>query len=319
VVRVEGANGATSISKKKTATFQIFDQNEPAIAKNIATTPFDEWDHTAVSYHSNVSSMSAFNSPYAYGLNDMAYYGNFTSAGGCGSMWRPYFASASWNPYSNGTFAWYPGAGYSWVSPYPWAWTPYHSGSWAYCDNVGWGWMPGGGWNGLNNVAALASSNGTLIGKAPVQLPHLPNRPPLPHQPALIAVNTRPIASSDISSSSAFVFRKDSAGLGVPRATLGHLGKFSQQAVSRGTASTPIYASVPQTGRPNGGFTMSESMAVSVHRGFAPAPTSRPDSPYNSTVGGARIAGSMSAGPRVSPGVTATAPSAHQTTGGIRK
>src|SRR5260370_9695539 len=68
-------------------------------------------------------------------------------------MWQPCFVSASWNPYGNGAWAWYPGAGYSWVSPYPWGWTPFHSGSWSYCPARGWGWIPGRNWSGLNNVA----------------------------------------------------------------------------------------------------------------------------------------------------------------------
>ena len=75
-------------------------------------------------------------------------------------MWRPYFASAAWDPYSNGVWAWYQGAGYSWVSPYPWGWTPYHFGSWSYCSGAGWGWQPGGSWNGLNNVIAVVPTGG---------------------------------------------------------------------------------------------------------------------------------------------------------------
>ena len=77
-------------------------------------------------------------------------------------MWRPYFASASWNPYGSGLWAWYPSAGYSWVSPYPWGWTPYHYGSWSFCSGTGWGWTPGGSWMGLSNVpgTALTPPNG---------------------------------------------------------------------------------------------------------------------------------------------------------------
>ena len=46
-VHVDEANGAVDISKKKTATFEIFDQSEPTIARNVETTPFDGWDHEA--------------------------------------------------------------------------------------------------------------------------------------------------------------------------------------------------------------------------------------------------------------------------------
>jgi hypothetical protein len=316
-VRVADASGQTIIAKKKTATFEVFDQGEPVVAKDVETTPFDAWDHTAASYHSNVGAMSAFNSPYSYGLNDMSYYGSFMNAGGgCGSMWRPYFASAGWDPYSNGSWAWYPGAGYSWVSPYPWAWTPYHSGSWAYCNNVGWGWMPGGGWNGLNNVAGLSAAQNTVAG-APVRIPHTPTQPPLPHGASLIPVNNKPLAASEIASPTSFVFRKDSAGLGVPRETLGHLGKFSNESISRGAATTHIYTSVPTTGRADGRFTMSESMATTVHRGSPPPTSSSSSRDTYSPSTGMGIGGG---GPVNSGRVSASpAPSAPATGGGVRK
>jgi hypothetical protein len=287
-----------TIPKKKTATFAIFGQNEPTIAKDIEPTPFDSWDHNAASYHSNVASLRGLNSPYAYGTSDMAYYGSFVNSG-CGSMWRPYFASASWQPYSNGSWAWYQGAGYSWVSPYPWAWTPYHSGSWAYCDNVGWGWMPGGGWNGLNNVAAMNPTGGVQINRTPGggagRIPHVPVQPPSPHDPSMIAVNTKPLTGSQIESATSFVFRKDSAGLGVPRATLGNLHKYSNESMNKGVATMPIYANVPQGGRSNGALNSSEMMGVSIHRGSAPGPTFSQGS-SNSSFGGSNGNSNMGAG-----------------------
>ena len=294
-VHVDGANGLVSIPKKKTATFGMFNQDEPTVAKDTETTPYDEWDHTATSYHAGAAAMSAFNSPYAYGTSDMAYYGNFVNSGGCGSMWRPYFASAAWEPFANGSWAYYPGAGYSWVSPYPWAWTPYHSGSWAYCDNVGWGWMPGGGWNGINNVAALMPRGGTTGGIGIGKFPHQPVNPPDPHAPSMIAVNAKPLLGSEIASPTSFVFRKDSAGLGVPRATLGNLNKYSNESISHGTAKMPIFASVPQTNRANGGFTTSEALATSIHRGYGPSPSiSSQESSSSSFNGSSRSIGTSS-------------------------
>ena len=304
----------TVIPKKKTATFEVFDRNQPVVTKDIESIPFDTWDHTAASYHSNVGAFSAFNSPYAYGLSDMSYYGSFSDAGGCGSMWRPYFASAAWSPYSNGSWAWYPGAGYSWVSPYPWAWTPYHYGSWAYCDNVGWGWMPGGGWYGLDNVAALSPTQGTSAG-GPVRLPHAPTQPPLPHGASLIEVNSKPVAASEIASPTSFVFRKDSAGLGVPRDTLGNLNKFSSESMKRGTATTAIYTSVPETGRPNARMTMSQSLATTVHRGSAPSPAPSSRDSYSPSFAGS---GGNAASNNNSRASTTTA-SSTSSGGGVRK
>jgi hypothetical protein len=316
-VHVADAGGETVIAKKKTATFEVFDRNEPLVAKDVESTPFDGWDHTAASYHSNVGAFSAFNSPYAYGLSDMSYYGSFTNAGGCGSMWRPYFASAAWSPYSNGSWAWYQGAGYSWVSPYPWAWTPYHSGSWAYCDNVGWGWMPGGGWNGLNNAGTLTPAQRTLTG-GPISGPHIPVHPPLPHGPSMIAVNTKPIPASEIASPTSFVFRKDSAGLGVPRETLGHLDKFSNESLNRGSATTQIYTSVPQMGRADGRFTMSQSLATTVHRGYAPSSSRSSQDSYSPSFGGSSSGGGLVSS-RVSASPAPTAPAAPSSGGGVRK
>lgn len=275
-VQVQGQN-TVSISKKKTATFQMFDENEPTVARDIESSPFDGWDKDAASYHANAAAFSAFNSPYSYGLSDMAYYGAFSNCGGMGMMWRPYFASANWDPFANGTWAWYPGAGYSWVSPYPWAWTPFHYGAWSYCEGAGWGWMPGGGgWYGIDNVAAFVPTNGGLrpIGSNPVKLPRVPVHPPQPGQPAMIAVNTKPLSMSQIASSEKFVFRQNSAGLGIPRGTMGKLNKFSQETAMRGVASTHIYASVPESGRPGGAMMPSQSMAITVHRGYSPPPSS---------------------------------------------
>jgi hypothetical protein len=323
-VHVDEANGAVDISKKKTATFEILDQSEPTIARSVETTPFDGWDHEASSYHSSAASLSAFNSPYAYGLRDMSYYGSFMNSPGCGgSMWRPYFASAAWDPFANGTWAWYPGAGgYSWVSPYPWAWTPYHSGSWAYCDNVGWGWMPGDGeWYGLNNVAALTPIGRTSGGSGHLQPPRLPGHPPLPHAPSMIAVNTKPIAASQIASSTSFVFRKDSAGLGVPRGTLGNLNKFSRESISHGTASTAIYASVPRAGQTFGSLGKSEMLATSIHRGSAPSfSSSSSQGSYSSSYAGSSNGGGMSGGGSTAGSAPApAAPSMPSGGGGVKR
>ena len=227
-VRVDGPAGTVDVTKKKSATFQTVTQDQPVIAKDIEPKVFDSWDQGNASYHSRVPSMSAFNnSPYAYGLNDMMYYGSFMNAGGCGSMWRPYFASAAWDPFSNGAWAWYPGAGYSWVSPYPWGWTPYHYGSWSFCDGIGWGWLPGGAWYGLNNIAAVTpTGNGGVISGGGGG-PHPPVHTPHPGDPTLTAVNLKPLPQSTIASSDKFLFRKDSAGMGIPRENLGNLDKLS--------------------------------------------------------------------------------------------
>jgi hypothetical protein len=271
-VRVDGPSGPVDVAKKKTATFKATGDSQPVVAKDVQPDELDSWDHDAAGYHSRVASNSMLNSPYAYGSNDMSYYGSFADAG-CGSMWRPYFASAAWDPFSNGAWAWYPSAGYSWVSPYPWGWTPYHYGTWSYCSGSGWGWMPGGMWNDLNNLGMFPSS---YLPGAPVSAgsgivaPHPPVHAPRPSEPSVTPVNAKPIIRSGVAGSDSFVFRKDSAGMGVPRDTLGHLEKFSHQAENRGLASTPVYMNVPasSTGRVDNGALL----GATVHRGSPPQP-----------------------------------------------
>lgn len=268
-VHVEGPNGGTEISHKDTATFALAGDTQPEVAKGITTYAMDPWDKQLDQYHARAASLNNFGGvPYSYGLSDMSYYGAFQDMGGCGNMWRPYFAGAAWNPYSNGTWAYYSGAGYSWVSPYPWGWTPYHSGSWSYCPNAGWGWTPGGSWMGLNNVASAAPVNGVAGGK---RLPIAPAKPPRYGESSLVEVNQTSLVHSGLNQQGSFVFVKDSAGIGIPRNELGNLRGFSEHAVQKGVATTPIYMSAAP-GASNEIRGAGKSPApVMIQRGYAPS------------------------------------------------
>jgi hypothetical protein len=235
-VAVQEPSGSTIVGKNKTATFSA-GQSEPMIAKSVAEQPLDSWDHDAVQYHKSYANATSFgNSPYSYGINDMNYYGSFINASGCGgSMWRPYFTSASWDPFGSGAWAYYPSAGYSWVSPYPWGWTPYHYGSWNYCQGVGWGWRPGGTWLGLANNSFVNSTGGSGT------LRHPPIHAPTAMQSSLVPVNLKALPASTLSAHDTFVFRNDSAGFGVPRGSLGKLNNFANQTNQHGMATTTVY------------------------------------------------------------------------------
>lgn len=258
--------GNTEVPHKKTITFDLQGQSQPTVAKNVAEEPYDTWDKDSAGYHARAATVSALSStPYAYGLNDMAYYGSFMDAGGCGMMWRPYFAGAGWDPYSNGAWAWYPGGGYSWVSPYPWGWTPYHFGSWMMCPGMGWGWQPGGAWSGINNTALVVRA-----GPGHYVLP--PSHPPRPGAPTMAVVNMKPAVFSQMTRADSFVFRKGSAGLGIPRGALGNLNHFSREVNRHGIATTPVYVSLPRSAMPGmagGRISPSALNAASIHRGYA--------------------------------------------------
>ncbi len=259
--KVEGPSGTIEAAKKKTLVFNLADPSTPVVAKNTEGDPFDSWDHDSADYHKKYAVHSAMaSSPYSYGGSDLAYYGSFVNAGGCGTMWQPYFASAGWSPFANGVWAYYPGAGYSWVSPYPWGWTPFHSGNWVSCPGMGWGWQPGNSWYGLGNQPIALNTSGQ-----PIQ----PVRPPtrVPGGRSLVVVSDRPITESTFSSSN-FVFRKDSAGFGVPRGSLGKLDGFAKETMHHGAANTPVYAEVPAASHP--GSRAAQAGLTQVPRAGAP-------------------------------------------------
>ncbi len=254
---VQRGSDTTVVSKKETLSLGM---NEMAISKKIAQEPFDSWDKESMEYHETYSRANSFaGGGNSFGLSDLNYYGSFINSG-CGQMWQPYLVSAAWNPYSNGVWAMYPGAGYSWVSPYPWGWLPYHTGSWGFCQGVGWGWQPGGAWNGLNNIAGFRTQ--PTIGTTPTAVAgrpvHSPLRPAIAPQPptgatrqSMVLSSERPIVFSKEDKAGNFVFQRDSAGLGVPRGSLGRLNGISNDVGRHGSASMPVYAASPE-GRWNG-------------------------------------------------------------------
>jgi ferric-dicitrate binding protein FerR (iron transport regulator) len=244
-VQVAGASDTATLGKKRTLTFDLAGQSQPALSRNVAENEYDAWDQQGVDYQKRYANSSAYgNSAYAFGTSDMNYYGSFSDIAGCGSMWRPYFASAAWNPYGSGVWAWYPGAGYSWVSPYPWGWMPYHYGSWGFCSGAGWGWMPGGSWMGLSNAPGIFSPLQPPRGGRGPSLPVRPLTPPTAGRSTLLPVNLEKLPASGLKSSDTFVFRNDSAGLGIPRGNLGKLDRFSAGAERHGSRSMVVY-SVP--------------------------------------------------------------------------
>jgi hypothetical protein len=318
-VQVTNELGSTTVGKKKTLSFDATAQSPPMVASNGEPGPFDEWDKNSANYHTLRSVPAAYGGGSSlYGINDLNYYGSFTNASGCGSMWRPYLASAAWDPFANGIWAWYPGAGYSWVSPYPWGWTPFHSGSWAYCSGVGWGWNPGNQWTGLRNHPASLTTKYPNCPKPP--------RPPVTGHPTLVVVDTKPLVVSRLASPDTFVFHKDSAGLGVPRESLGKLNKISTGVAQHGSVSTPVFVSNSagsnthvnnpvasnaaggQNNRPNSAPTRAGQTTGSAGAGRVP-----PTQP--SSGGWAAGSRASSSGPSSAPSAPSSPPSA--ATGGI--
>ena len=280
-VQAVGPWGTQMARKGRTLRFDHASDRAPEIAKLTEPGAYDGWDRDQNGYHQGYGTYQ--NAAYSYGNNDLNNYGFYTSA--CGqTFWQPYLAGTQWSPFSVGYWVWYPQAGYTWVSPYPWGWLPFHSGGWQYCPNYGWGWQPGGPWLGLFNQP-MAQGFGSRPPVAP-RPPH-PPRPPRPRpaetltasgpawERSIVAAHSeRPSVSGW--NSSGFLLRRDSAGLGVPRGmvTAGQLGHLSHEVQQSG--SVVVRAERLQVGYaayvPNGSSASSYSRAFA--RGAVPRSSS---------------------------------------------
>jgi FecR protein len=271
-VEVNGASGKVDVEKKHSATFDLAGSAPYALAKNLEPDPYDDWDKQQDKYHQQYRGNSY--SPYGYGASDLNYYGSFYNIPGYGMMWQPYLVGAGWDPFMNGAWAWYPGAGYAWISSYPWGWTPYRYGSWTYVNSYGWFWQPGSTWRGWNTVPRI------------VNAPQHFNAPRMPNTPGQTLMVNRggPVGiTGAIQGRSAI--RSDSAGLGVARGSVRNLGRISQQ------GERPASPSISGRG------TMRAPSAASAAR-LPAAGSSRASAPAGST-----------AGPRMSTGSGSSAPS----------
>jgi hypothetical protein len=140
----------------------------------------------------------------------------------------------------------------------------------------------------------LANYNSPANSPAGFNHPLKPTRAPSAGQAALVPVNRQPLAASGLNGHDTFVFRKDSAGLGVPRGTLGKLNSFSGQTVQHGMAQTNVYYSGARGGgEGQHGSTGEASSAISAsQRG----PSSMSNMPSASASSGAHGSASAPSG-----------------------
>ncbi len=238
-LKVDGLSGPVEVSKNKSAIFDLTNGNKSTLAKNIDEEPFDAWDKQQNKYQQEYAKKGSYRDiPYGYGVSDLNYYGSYSNVPGYGMMWQPYFAGVGWNPFMDGSWMFYPGFGYTWVSSYPWGWMPYRYGSWNFVPGYGWGWAPGGFGGGWSTVVRVTNP--------PVRF-----KPPAPpvRGTATVAVG-RPVFSS--TAPNRIVVRGDAAGLGVPRGSVNNLSKVSRQVQTHGSAT--VRTAPPPSSMPSPGF-----------------------------------------------------------------
>ncbi len=242
------------------------------IAKNYESEPSDDWDREQSDYHDRYASVGTSNvlTPYGYGVSDLNYYGSFMNVAGYGSVWQPYLMGANWSPFQDGGWAFYPGAGYAFVSGYPWGWAPYHSGNWVFIPGYGWVWEPGAYGNSFYTVPQLVN--------APVKTKLV--TPPASGR-AMVMVGRGLAANPAAGTLRRLTIEPGSAGFGVPRGAVTHLDHLARTVgrTSRPvTVSTarPVSAVSPTAGwGGNLGSTRSTGMMAAPPRSAAPAPAPR--------------------------------------------
>jgi hypothetical protein len=234
-VDVDGPNGKLSVEKKKTATFDVAENDKSNVSGKIAEAPLDAWDKEASSYHDQYAKNNN-NSPYGYGLADLNYYGAYTNVPGYGLMWQPYFTGVGWDPFLDGAWGFYPGYGYMFASAYPWGWLPYRYGTWAFIPGSGWMWQPGM-WNSFVTVPRYIPTTATHVTAL---------APPTAGTVRTVTVGRGATVSPAMSSR--VTLNAGSAGMGIPRGSVDNMNHLNHQVVKSGFAEVrpaPQFAATP--------------------------------------------------------------------------
>lgn len=181
-------------------TFQTDPQQpgEFTVAQSINADSWDQWnsdrDQALATLESNeTTARASAGNPDDPAWNDLDAYGSWYNVPGYGQVWAPSGVDASWDPFGNGSWGYYPSFGYTWISGYPWGWWPYHCGAWDFIDGWGWMWVPGNcGW-GYYGTGWYPYATVWRVPRGYVPPPR-PRRGPGPHpRPTpLIAVNRGP-------------------------------------------------------------------------------------------------------------------------------
>jgi uncharacterized protein DUF6600/FecR-like protein len=144
-VSVSSSAGTNSLAKGQTLAFRSEDNQGATITKNLEADAFDHWvsSQTQIIRAADDDTQGYLNSPFSYGLADLAGYGSWLDCPGIGTCWSPMGIGAGWTPYADGFWSPFDGLGMTWISYEPWGWMPYHFGTWSMSPMYGWVWAPG--------------------------------------------------------------------------------------------------------------------------------------------------------------------------------
>ncbi len=238
-VMVDGSDGQLKVDKKKTATFDVADNDKSKIENKVAEAPLDDWDKEASAYHDQYAKNNS--SPYGYGTSDLNYYGSYTNVPGYGMMWQPYFTGVGWDPFMDGAWGFYPGYGYMFASAYPWGWLPYRYGNWMFVPSYGWMWQPGG-WNTWLTVPRYTPTTAARVTAL---------TPPAAGTVRTVFVGRG--GAIPAATGSRMTLSAGSAGFGIQRGSIHNLDHLNHQVVKNGVAQVRPAPQFSATS-PRGGF-----------------------------------------------------------------
>jgi hypothetical protein len=260
-VSIAGPKGTAEVTKNHTASFDLLDDHY-SVASNIDEYPYDSWDKQQAQYQQRYSDKSYSDySPYAYGSEDLNYYGSFFTLPGYGMLWQPYFIGAGWDPFMNGAWAYYPGSGYGWVSAYPWGWTPYHCGNWTFLQIYGWAWQPSAACGGWYTLPAILNAPLGFVAPCP---PKLPGR-------RIFPLNRGPVPAP---TGNKVRIATNSGGLGIPRGSFRNLGQLSEKVEQRGFVTATVHTTPVSTGWWHAGTAPVSRMGTAIGHGFSSSTSS---------------------------------------------
>src|ERR1700722_12451976 len=150
-VLAKSETGETKVTSGHTFHISGADVNQVSIDMNAPLDDFDRWAsdrdqsiqqgyRDAVQY---VANYAPDYSEYSYGLSDLSSYGHWVIVAGSGLCWEPYGVPDHWRPFFFGSWEFFRGRGWTWISSEPWGWLPFHTG---HCFPVAvgkWAWQPG--------------------------------------------------------------------------------------------------------------------------------------------------------------------------------
>jgi len=187
---------STDVRTNQTALLDTQNPNEYQLVQSVTANSWDQWnsdrDEALAELDENATEARASTgNPDNPAWSDLDANGDWYDVPGYGEGWAPSDVGDDWDPYGLGSWGYYSGIGYTWISGYSWGWWPYHCGAWSWFSGFGWMWFPGNcGWGGIGfgwyPYGAIWHIPPGY--KYPLRPIHHPSHGPIPHQP-LIAVN----------------------------------------------------------------------------------------------------------------------------------